>query len=372
MPDFKPVKKNWAFRVAAVLLSIMFTLSLLELGAWFFLHKKWPRKTPVPNNEWVILTGRGRRLQPNLNIEMHSEISGRQVRFRTNSLGLRGPEIDIEKKPGVKRILVLGDSITLSAFLPEDEVYPALLEKTLSSKFPVQVINAGISGADTKEELYIYKETGRRLKPDLVLVGFYLNDSRPPWGFENEFYRLPPWLIETSKVVDHYSYLYRWVWKRFLVTHFMGRGRFSSQDWYKEYRNTDWRNDKIAYQNLIKAAPMDFGVAWQESSWRIIYKLIDELDRLVKKDGSKLAVLIFPVEIQVRSRVADDFPQQKMLAYCKERNIPCLDLLPIIREYKDQDIYFDHCHLNTLGHGIISPKIASFLEQNFFSKTTDP
>ena len=370
VPD--PVKKNWAFRVAAVLLSVMVTLALLELVAWLLLHKKWPRTASIPTNEWVSLTGHGRRLKPNLDFEQMFEVSNRMVHFRTNSLGFRGKEVSLEKKPGSTRILVLGDSITLSPFLPEEEVYPALLEKILSAARPVEVINAGVSDVGLEEELWIFKETAYKLKPDIVLLGFYLNDSRPPWGFENEYYHLPPWLIEKSKTVEQYSYLYKWVWKRFLVKHFLGRNAAARWDWRNEYVKENWITDQSAYQNVIKEASMDFGAAWQEDSWKKIYSGLDQMQTLAQKHNFKLSIIIFPVELQVRSQVYDAYPQQKMLAYCKEHSIPCLDLLPLLQEHKNQDIFFDHCHLNALGHQMIATPIASFLVRNFFSKAPGP
>jgi len=352
------------FRVAAIVLSILIILAILEIIAYLALHKKWPRKPPIPTNEWVVMTGRGRRLKPNLDFTQWFVVSNRVIHFQTNSLGFRGREIALKKTPGVSRILILGDSITLSAFLPENEVYPALVEKILSRTQPVQVINGGVFDVGLKEEIYLLKDPGLKLDPDLAVIGFYLNDSRPPWGFENEYYRLPPWLTQLSKTIEQYSYLYKWIWKRFLVSHFLGPNAAARLDWREDYLKGDWRTDKAAYQKVIQEASMDFGAAWQEDSWKTIYSGLDELQSLARKNRFKLAVLIFPVGIQVKSEAADDYPQQKMKNYCAQTQIPCLDLLPVLREHKAEDIYFDHCHLNTLGHRIIAPSIAGFLENS--------
>ena len=61
----------------------------------------------------------------------------------TNSLGLRGPEIDSPKKH--LRVLCLGDSVTFGWGVEEQNAYPALLQQ----KIMAEVINAGVPGVPT-------------------------------------------------------------------------------------------------------------------------------------------------------------------------------------------------------------------------------
>ena len=362
MPETKSKARKFLFPSLAVLLSVVITLALLEFLFWLVLHQKYPRTPGIPSKEWVILSGHGRRLRPNLDFTQWFEVSSQKVHFQTNSLGFRGREISREKPAGTTRILVLGDSITLSAFLPEQEVYPGRVEKILGAARPVEVINGGVYDTGTQEQLFLLKETGLKIHPDLVLLGFYLNDSRPPWGFENEYYRLPPRLTEISKTLEQYSYLYKWVWKRFLVSHFLGQKAPLRLDWTREYLETDWRTDRAAFKRLIEKANMDFGAAWQEDSWKKVFSDLDQFRDLASKNHFQMAIVIFPVALQVQSEVADDYPQQKIKQYCASQNLPCLDLLPILRQHKDENIYFDHCHLTALGHQVISHPIADFLK----------
>ena len=285
----------------------MATLAVLEAIAWAALHKKWPRTPGIPTNEWVILTGHGRRLKPNLDFKQNFVMSGLEVRFRTNSLGFRGPEMPAEKSPGEKRVLVLGDSITLAAYLPEDQIFTSLVQDALSASGPVRVVNAGVYDAGLQEEIYVLKESGLKIKPDVVLLGFYLNDSRPPWGFENEYYRLPPRLMEFSKTAEQYSYLYQWLWKRILVTHFIGRKMADRLNWQTDYQKNDWMKNQDAYRHLISQAPrwtgaqpgtkihgLEFSRAWTNcaasqkriiSSWRFWFS------RLRSRRGQRLRMI---------------------------------------------------------------------------------
>jgi len=45
----------------------------------------------------------------------------------------------------------------------------------------VQAINCGVGDIGTREEADIFREKAAAIKPDLVVIEFYLNDSRPPW-----------------------------------------------------------------------------------------------------------------------------------------------------------------------------------------------
>ena len=51
-----------------------------------------------------------------------------------------------------------------------------------------------------------------------------------------------------------------------------------------------------------------------------------------------------------------------MKKYCDDHGVPCLDLLPILKTHKDEDIFYDHCHLTASGHRIIAGPISQFLK----------
>jgi len=100
------------------------------------------------------------------------------VPVRTNNLGLRAVrDYDLRKQPNTFRILVLGDSVTFGHGAVHD--YPSLLESLLKQWRPGtdwQVWNLGVPGYNTSQELAQLVELGPAYQPDLVIVGFYIND----------------------------------------------------------------------------------------------------------------------------------------------------------------------------------------------------
>ena len=103
-----------------------------------------------------------------------------------NSFGLRDDEFSRSKPPGETRVLCLGDSFTFALGVAHEDLYVQQLERLLESAHEgrrFQVINAGVAGYNTRQELIYLSRRGFELEPDLVTVAFYWNDlvgNEPP------------------------------------------------------------------------------------------------------------------------------------------------------------------------------------------------
>ena len=92
-----------------------------------------------------------------------------------NSKGLRDREYAYAKPKGAKRALVLGDSFTWGYGVANDEIFTEVLEKRLAAA-PVEweILNAGVSGWGTDQELLFFIDEGVKYSPDIVVLAFYL------------------------------------------------------------------------------------------------------------------------------------------------------------------------------------------------------
>lgn len=84
------------------------------------------------------------------------------------------PAVQADKGP---LVVFLGDSLTAGLGLPEDQAYPAVLDRRLDAGgTPVRVLNAGVSGDTTAGGLarldWLLKQ-----KPDVLVVGLGGNDG---------------------------------------------------------------------------------------------------------------------------------------------------------------------------------------------------
>lgn len=122
--------------------------------------------------------------------------------FNTNSQGFRGlKEYKIEKRDDVKRIIVLGDSVALGHGVADDETFSFVLEKMLNEKgIKSEVINMGVSGFGTAEELIQYENLSKNYRPDVIILSYFPND--PYNNAVSGLYKL----INSRLIKDNNSY----------------------------------------------------------------------------------------------------------------------------------------------------------------------
>jgi len=112
-----------------------------------------------------------------------------------NHLGFREREFDIPKSPDCFRIMVLGDSLTWGAGLPVEKRYTDLLQRRLAPQVRparIEVLNFALPGASTSDQCELLRRHLHTVQPDLVVLGFCVNDPQPKsenYAVELERYR---------------------------------------------------------------------------------------------------------------------------------------------------------------------------------------
>lgn len=161
-------KKFFAIILAT---AVAVVISMIAIEIW--VRAAWDETRGEPGF-FVSDAVLGQRLSPNYD----GWFAG--VPAHTNSLGFRDTrEYSVVKPPGTFRILVLGDSVTFGHGALYETSYPYLLEQRLREWRPEvkwEVWNLGVPGYNTLQELAYLEQVGERYAPDLVVVGFFLND----------------------------------------------------------------------------------------------------------------------------------------------------------------------------------------------------
>lgn len=104
--------------------------------------------------------------------------------IRINSAGLRDREHALAKPPGAFRIAILGDSYAEAQQLPAEQAFWAITERELAgcpglAGKTIEVINFGVSGYGTAQQLLTLRHRARMYRPDVVVLAFYVgNDVR--------------------------------------------------------------------------------------------------------------------------------------------------------------------------------------------------
>ena len=332
------------FSLAVAALSVTFLLA--ELAARYQVDA-WPFETPMVAPPHLSAREASLRWR-------FSASDGR------NSLGLRNREIGA-KSPQDFRILFLGDSLVWTGETSNGELYTEVIERSLNRTVRrpagrVEVINAGIPGYTTYQELEFLKLHGLDMEPDLVVLGFVFNDLYYPYLHKPTAGKMldmdpgirlnrmdsrgfPGWFFARSYAAHQMSFvMQRALWK------LTGHPYFPFE-----------RRD-------------DFYLAWTPHGWSTTESLLGEMRDQLARQGRKFVVVIFPVIDQVDDayRALDLghvlYPQRRIGAICAALAVACLDLTQSLHAAGGKALYRDYLHLNAKGNDLVASDITQFLQ----------
>ncbi len=101
-------------------------------------------------------------------------VSDVRVEVSLNRNGLRDLDYPLRRVAGKKRVLVAGDSFVWGFGVAQGEIFTERMEAALRD---VEVINAGVSGYSTDQELLWLRNEGMKYRPDLVILVVSGNDD---------------------------------------------------------------------------------------------------------------------------------------------------------------------------------------------------
>jgi lysophospholipase L1-like esterase len=185
--------------LAALVASCALCFGLLELGLWIGGYE--PR---YQGRNLMVVPSENPRLiyeyRPN-----HRVVAGGVV-VETNSDGFRDAEFAQAKREGVFRIIIVGDSVTFG--MGETTPYPQHLRELLSRAYGprFEVFNMSVVGYNSIQEAELVRSKALRFDPDLLIVGYVLNDNKEDGGdgglsryFKQSGSRAYDWLRKSAK-----------------------------------------------------------------------------------------------------------------------------------------------------------------------------
>lgn len=227
----------------------------------------------------------GTRFHPNQTRDIFAVGDKFMHKAEINGLGLRGhePRSEADGDKGL-RIVCLGDSFTFGWGVEDDETFPVLVEEKLAGQVdvPVDVINCGLPGYNTYQELQLYRKLMSPLKPDYVVVAWYMNDLDPlSFGTTGTLAPLDHPLAGTA-LLDY--------WSRNLSRKLIGLPKFEFVGFDQE---AAMERKKVYDANTMSI--------WQDSSTEVARPFVESnladmtaLLDAIEADGAKPIVLIFP------------------------------------------------------------------------------
>jgi len=219
---------------------------------------------------------------------------------RINRHGFRDKEYTIERNDK-KRIVVLGDSYTEALQVDLEQTYHGRLEAEFADR--LEVLNFGVSGYGTAQELLTYKLFARTFRPDIVLLAFYPgndikdnvkdlsgNYPRPYFtlgqdGLElDDSFRRSPKQRRSKRVYDLYYYLT----DHSIILSLLDQLRYRKRREQSAQQRALIRGMSKAESDLIYAPKSKS----HRDAWLLTERLILELAAEAKKDGAEFVLLV--------------------------------------------------------------------------------
>ena len=296
----------------------------------------------------------GWRLRPGA----QTEWGGYPVRI--NEHGLRGAAIPHAREGDRLRILYLGDSVTFGYKLRRTEdSFPYQTEPLLEEHFGVDVetINAGVGGySPWQERIYLERE-GLRYAPDLVVVGFVLNDVTEKMGLQR---------FGGSGVGSQLSASYQSELDRLLhhsAVYQTARALYARARFGPDIAAGAAHQEALDIRHLLR----DDRSEQVEEAWRITLENLDGIFDLCDASGIPALLVVFPDLLQFPATATRDQPQRTLTAHAQARGIPVLDLLPpMTRAARNQPrewqrFFIDHDHLTAAGSEVVANALREFV-----------
>ena len=104
-------------------------------------------------------------------------------RCGANSRGFIDREHAVPKPAGIRRLLVIGDSVAQGHGVGDGEAFPARVARTLDEGRPApvhEVVLLTRSGYSTSQQLRLLETEAARYEPDVVIWSYVLNDPAHP------------------------------------------------------------------------------------------------------------------------------------------------------------------------------------------------
>jgi len=346
---------------------------------------------------------RGWALRPGIASWVRTE-AGRTF-VRTSSAGLRDREHTLEKPPGTVRVAVLGDSFTEAFQVAAEETFWAVLGRELGrcpayAGRTVEVINFGVGGYGTAQELLTLQDQASWYKPDLVMLAFYtendvLNNARvsnptradeaPYFVYEGDRLVLEESLRTAWPVTRAYRRVAHWIVDLTARLRLVQILRAATQGWTQR-SEAEAHKARMASLGVPDPEAVPYVAPTQPGlieAWRVTEGLLVALRDKARAGGADLWVSTLSNSPQVypdagvrrafmqRIGVADLlYPDRRIQALGEREGVPIITLAIPLAEYAEQHREFLHGfptstqgvgHWNKTGHRVAGEIIAADL-----------
>lgn len=332
----KTSAKNYLTLVVTILLIIIvdrLLLLYLELPLW-----EWDEKLHYKHRSYVTRYWNNDKSRP----------------IKTNEYGHHDYSFPLKKSKNELRILNLGDSITMGHGVTRDETYSKYIEEILSSLIKrfdkVEVINAGVQGYSTFQELEVLKRS-LVFEPDIVTVGFCFNDVTEPFAVNKDFGGTGLDYHRVTQAPNKFL--------SFLLNE-TGFGRLIQE---VRTKTLDANQEKLNEVFDVKKMLENEKDPKYQQQWQFTLNELEKIYLICKEEKFEVLLLIFPFTFQLQNEKYR-WAQEKVVSHAMRNGIEFIDFIQILNDTLQmepsrlKELYLDEDHFTPLGHKFIAQEIS--------------
>lgn len=352
------MKKELVKNVILLFIVLSISFICIELALKFFMPQpcySYPKGLYVQDKENCF------DLAKNVNAKL--TMPDYDIMIHTNSLGLRDYELSLEKY----NILALGDSMQFGLGVDINDSYPKLIEKYFKDAgIELNVVNAGIPGYGTKQELAFLKSKGLIFDPKIILIS----------------YSIPTDFIDNTKTTCNVEIKDGYLVEKGVPGYKIFLNKLNTYCLFKKailnipfLRSLVYNNFEQSVLDLFKP---EYPVYLNESV-AATEDIFHELHNFAKKNDIPIVLILIPHRIQVETDRWTEIaskrgysgydllkPNNILSDIARNNNITVIDMLPYFHEeyIGGENLYFPtDNHINEKGHEIVAHVLYKRLDE---------
>lgn len=248
------------------------------------------------------------------------------VEINLNSYGLRGNEKDLQDwKKSTNKILIIGSSITLGWGVDEKKIITTILnDLAIKNNLDWKFLNAGVGNYNIERYVNNYLENLKQLKPDKIIIQYFLNDAEILPNTEGNIFTR-----------NFHLGVLLWKYKNLLSDDIKFKDIFN----YYDEIYTNKRNLDMVENNM---------------------KILKEHCRINNKE----CIIVYTPDIQFINDKRFNIFSKKIESIAQKKNLNFIDLTDVFLVNKKKNLLNDYNdnHPNELGHKIMANKIFNSLQ----------
>ena len=276
-----------------------------------------------------------------------------------NSQGFRDKEFSRERKSGIQRIMIIGDSFTFGMGVNLEETFSKKIGIILkNSGINCEVINCGVIGYNMWQYIEILNKKILPLNPDLIVVGMFLNDiyqSIHPKLKDKNWKAYNPFDRKKSNIMSSF-----YIWNLFHNWNVLFETKYRARRGVNYLKGVKQRKEKLKDESSDHIWRKIMLGNLDNKKYIEFKRALSEFKMKSDSSGCDLLFIMIPDAGQL-----NEFELQEVnrfiAASCSKLDIPFIDVTEAFEKESDPRPLFlfpIDAHISSKGHQIIAELVS--------------